>query len=494
MQKIPIQYRKSHNTSAICVGILIIGDEILKGLTEDTNTPFLIKSLNELGVKINKVVIVPDDVDAIASEVLHLSDKCTFVLSSGGVGPTHDDVTYEAVAKAFGDDLEINEELSSMVRRYFGKQSDQEMAIRKFASIPKSAVLHFTNFKLGDRKMQFPLIAVKNVYMLPGVPLLLQRSFEVFRNKVMLHSNPLCMKSIFINIDEFSITPILNDAVKTFSGSVKFGSYPTFTDNYYKVKLVLESIEQDSIRKAIDFLCSKLPAGSIVNLQHNLLNTSDKVYILSKTNVKIASSLSILENMLRTYALSELCLCFNGGKDCTALLHLVYSSVQKINPKEWHNIRAVYVRNGESFREVEMFIQSTIKRYDLNLTVMEGDLKEAVNKFLQVNTQIKAMLMGTRRSDPGAAHLTYLSMTDNSWPSVMRILPILDWTYTEVWSFIRTLQLPYCSLYDRGYTSVGLKAQTVRNPLLKYINDKGHEMYKPAYMLEDTDYERDSRL
>ncbi len=100
-------------------GILIIGDEILKGQTQDTNTHFLANNLLENGVKLKRVLVIPDEIDVIAKEVKEFSDNYDFVFTSGGVGPTHDDVTFEGVAKAFGDTTYIHPEIRELLEKYF---------------------------------------------------------------------------------------------------------------------------------------------------------------------------------------------------------------------------------------------------------------------------------------------------------------------------------------------------------------------------------------
>ncbi|KFM74835.1 FAD synthase, partial [Stegodyphus mimosarum] len=478
----------------VTAGVLIIGDEILKGQIDDLNSSFLIKNLNLSGIKIQKLAILPDDVRIIAKEVSDLSKNCTVVLTSGGIGPTHDDVTFEAVSKACNEELQVNEYLSNLFMNYYGVHDNHNPAVLKFASIPKSATLHFGSSNFAGRKIMFPLISLKNIFMFPGVPILLQKGFKIFKSSFLLQNSPHFNKTIHITLDEFSITPLLNEAVQEFKGKVKFGSYPVFSNNYYKVKLTLESLNETFIQEAYNYFKSKLPPGSIVDLKADVLKVAkDDVYALSEHFPAVSSALAVIEEMLKVYSLSNICICFNGGKDCTALLHVLYSSVQKLCPNEWNHIRGLYVRNGETFQELENFVQEIITKYQLNLTVIEGDMKETISQYLKSHPQIKAVIMGTRRCDPGASELKYFSQTDSKWPPVMRILPLLDWSYNDVWSFIRNLQLPYCVLYDRGYTSLGIKSTSWPNPALLIDKREGYEKYKPAYTLTDIRKERSGR-
>ncbi|GIY77437.1 FAD synthase [Caerostris darwini] len=478
----------------VTAGILIIGDEILNGQTKDTNTPFLIKNLIESGLKINKISVLRDDVDVIVKEVSELSEKCTVVLTSGGIGPTHDDVTYEAVARACNDTLTLNSELFSILKEYFGSNADENPAVIKLSRIPQTATLNYGFDKKG-RKGKYPLVSIKNIYMLPGVPMLLERGFQTFKTSFLLRNKPLQVKKLFFAIDEFSITPVLNEAVKLFKDRITFGSYPSFSQNYYKVKLTLESEEEKWIDEAWKYFEQNLPSGSIVTLDENpLKSASEKLFALVETQPYLQVAISVTEELLAKYSTSEICICFNGGKDCTALLHLVYCCIQKRNPADWSKINVLYVKNGETFKEVDNFIEAAVKNYNLNLITMTGNLKESFQKFLQQHPKVKAVFMGSRKGDPGTEKLDHLCQTDQDWPSIMRILPILNWSYSDVWSFIRTMQLPYCILYDRGYTSLGTKSQTVANPALLIANIKGFQIYNPAYMLKDENEERKSRL
>ena len=110
-------------------GIIIIGDEILKGQTQDTNTHFLAQNLKSNGIQLKRVVVIPDEIQTIADEVKTFSDKFDFVLTSGGVGPTHDDVTYEGVAKAFEDSTFLHPELEAFIRGYFKDVNDATLKL-----------------------------------------------------------------------------------------------------------------------------------------------------------------------------------------------------------------------------------------------------------------------------------------------------------------------------------------------------------------------------
>lgn len=130
-------------------------------------------------------------------------------------------------------------------------------------------------------------------------------------------------------------------------------------------------------------------------------------------------------------------------------------------------------------------------RYPIDLTTISDlDLRQAFAQFLRDNTPIKAIMVGVRRSDPDCSQLHIMDPTDNGWPKFIRVHPILEWSHADVWSYLSSNSVPYCSLYDHGYTSLGDRCHTARNPNLRTAD--GH--YSPAYLLEREGDERAGRL
>ncbi|CAF2330220.1 unnamed protein product [Rotaria sp. Silwood2] len=212
---------------------------------------------------------------------------------------------------------------------------------------------------------------------------------------------------------------------------------------------------------------------------------------------KIHHSFNILEQCLTKYTPNQIAVAFTGGKDCTVVLHLyslvLHKKFSQSNKKPL--FRAVFIHNKPQFDDVLQFIDESVKRYDLHLIEIQGLMRDALNQLKSTHPDIQCLIMGTRLTDPYSSNLKDFSPTDPTWPAYMRCNPILNYSYKDVWTFLTKFDVPYCSMYDQGFTSLGDKETTAKNPRLLYENaDTGLMEYKPAYLLDDGISEREGRV
>jgi molybdenum cofactor synthesis domain-containing protein len=227
--------------------ILVIGDEILSGKTEDKNARLLIGELRELGVALRRIFVIPDDVDEVAAAVRELAGRFDHVFTSGGVGPTHDDVTIVGIARAFNVAIIRHPELERRIRTYFGAEVDESRL--RMADVPDGSEL------IDAPELRWPLLACKNVYILPGVPEHFSRKFLAIRERFRVA--PFYARALYTLEDEFDLAENLR-AVAESHPQVAIGSYPNFSSNEYRVKLTLESKDNLALEAAENELMLKL--------------------------------------------------------------------------------------------------------------------------------------------------------------------------------------------------------------------------------------------
>jgi molybdenum cofactor synthesis domain-containing protein len=237
-------------------GIVIIGNEILSGKVTDTNSPFLARELRKLGVTVLRMTTIPDDVDVIAATVKRFSDAFEIVFTSGGVGPTHDDVTMEGIARGFGRKVIRHPELDKRLREYLGKNANE--ARMRMADVPDGAEL------IVDARLGFPTIKCENVYILPGIPEILEQKFAGLAAR--FTASPYHLRVVFTRDGEGTIAEHLNATVATFP-ELLLGSYPKLGDPEYSVKLTLESKDQAYVEAALAHLLALLPQETVVRVE-----------------------------------------------------------------------------------------------------------------------------------------------------------------------------------------------------------------------------------
>ena len=237
--------------------ILLIGNEILSGKVEDQNARFLISELRALGVGLRRIVVVPDVIDDIVPHLRELSAHFDHVFTSGGVGPTHDDLTMEAVARAFDRKVVRHPDLEALLRRYYGERL-HDRALR-MADVPEGADL-----VRADEILHWPVIAVKNVYILPGVPEIFRKKFLAIRAR--FRAEPFFVRSIYLRPDESQIAAALDRAQEAFP-AVEIGSYPRFDTPDYRVKVTVESKDSAAVESCLAALLEAFPKDAVLRVE-----------------------------------------------------------------------------------------------------------------------------------------------------------------------------------------------------------------------------------
>ena len=233
-------------------GILVIGNEILSGKVVDTNSPYLCKELRGLGVDVERIITIPDEIEIIAQYVRELSAAYDFVFTSGGIGPTHDDLTIDGIAAAFGRSLVFSESIGERLRR--ASKSEPNESELKMAQVPTGAVL----IDSGD--LWFPLVVVENVYIFPGIPELLRKKFDSARER--FRGVPFVLRRVFVRAMESEIAEDLHALLGEFP-ELHLGSYPKIQEESFRVLLTLESRDERYVQRALDSLLARLPEGAI---------------------------------------------------------------------------------------------------------------------------------------------------------------------------------------------------------------------------------------
>ncbi len=233
----------SENTSKTkyTAALLVIGNEILSGRTQDKNINWIAVKLGERGITLSEVRVVPDIEGRVVEAVVTLSGQCDYVFTTGGIGPTHDDITAECMAKAFKAPLAQDPEAYAMLKAHYGEQNLTPARL-KMALVPAGARL------IPNPVSGAPGFALGNVFVMAGVPRIMQAMLDhVLAN---LKGGALVLsETITCDLPESRIAEGLAEIQGRWP-EVEIGSYPHFQDGNFGVSLVLRSIHQDQLKEA----------------------------------------------------------------------------------------------------------------------------------------------------------------------------------------------------------------------------------------------------
>jgi molybdenum cofactor synthesis domain-containing protein len=237
-------------------GIIVIGNEILSGKVVDTNSPFLTRELRALGVSVRRILTIPDELDEIAAAVAEFHRAYDLVFTSGGVGPTHDDVTIEGVSRGLGRAVVRHPAIEGRIREFYKNQANE--ARLKMSEVPEGTEL------IVDGRLGFPTLKCENIYVLPGIPEILEQKFHAIRDR--FAASPYFLRVVYTRDGEGSIAEHLNATLARFP-ELLLGSYPRIGDPDYAVKLTLESKDRDYVERALAHLLGLLPAEAVVRTE-----------------------------------------------------------------------------------------------------------------------------------------------------------------------------------------------------------------------------------
>lgn len=220
--------------------VLLIGNELLSGKVPEENLYPLAKTLRGLGIGIARVVVLGDDCELLAREIVGLCERHDVVFTSGGVGPTHDDVTVDAVARAMGVSVVAHPELVQLLQGLYGSNCGN--AHLRMARVPQGSEL------LRTSDVRWPTIVMRKVWLMPGIPELFRMKLAVVREHLR-GDEPRAERALFLRLDEVALKSAIDDVVREHP-DVEIGSYPKWFDDDYKTQVTFDGTTEDSVEAA----------------------------------------------------------------------------------------------------------------------------------------------------------------------------------------------------------------------------------------------------
>ncbi len=238
-------------SETVTAAVLVIGDEILSGRTQDTNIAMIAAHLGTLGIQVREARVVPDDQDVIVAAVQTLSHTYTYVFTTGGIGPTHDDITADAIAAAFGVPIDVREDALAILQAHYqpGELTDARL---RMARIPDGAVL------IENPVSRAPGFQLGNVFVMAGVPMIARAMVEGLGPRL-VGGAPMVSRTIAAYLAEGHIAAALEEIQDRFP-DVRIGSYPFYRDKRFGVSLVLRSTDEERLAGAVDAVAGAVRA------------------------------------------------------------------------------------------------------------------------------------------------------------------------------------------------------------------------------------------
>ncbi|MFH1806432.1 MAG: molybdopterin-binding protein [Pseudomonadota bacterium] len=222
--------------------LIIIGNEILSGRTQDKNLSYLALELNNIGVALTETRVIPDIAETIIETLNECRAKFDYVFTTGGIGPTHDDITSECVARAFGVALELNDQAHKLLQSHYEKPEDLNEARLRMAHIPVGGEL------IDNPVSKAPGYRMENVYVMAGVPMIMQAMFQGIKHQL-TGGRPMVSRSIGAYIGEGTIAGALGEVQKDFPDT-DIGSYPFLREGRLGTTLVVRGEDPETVDAA----------------------------------------------------------------------------------------------------------------------------------------------------------------------------------------------------------------------------------------------------
>ncbi len=240
----------------ITAAVLVIGDEILSGRTREANGGYIAQVMTSLGIRLREIRVVGDELDEIVAGLDALRRRYTYVFTTGGIGPTHDDITADAIARAFGVGIDVDQRALALMKPHYEARGLELTPSRlRMARIPEGARL------IRNRITAAPGFAIENVYILAGVPAIMQVMLDSILPELRTGRRMLS-RTIKVNAPEGEIADLFTAHAAAFP-EIAMGSYPSFAGGRMKCELVLRSIDADALEKALAALQQKLQEANI---------------------------------------------------------------------------------------------------------------------------------------------------------------------------------------------------------------------------------------
>ena len=238
---------------------LVIGNEILSGKIQDANTFALAQELRALGIALQRVVVIPDEIDVIAAEVNSLRNMYDYLFTSGGVGPTHDDVTIEAIGRALGRRVVRHPEVERMLRAFYGARCTE-------GHLRMADLVEGTRLATSEETGVWPTFVLGNIFILPGVPEIYRMKLVTVREILGGTEDAFVLRSVYTLGDEGAIKHWIDAVVARFP-DVMVGSYPRFRDSDHSVRITFDGADAVRVEEAARAFAEMLPPELLVRVE-----------------------------------------------------------------------------------------------------------------------------------------------------------------------------------------------------------------------------------